>query len=53
MKQYLGIILIVIGALMLIVSYFADLVDYNLYQLCALLVIIAGIATHIYETKRS
>ena len=29
MKKYLGILLIVLGALLLIVSYFADLVDYN------------------------
>ena len=31
-KQNLGIILIVLGALMLIVSYFTDLVDMSLYS---------------------
>lgn len=53
MKQNLGIILIVLGALMLIISYFCDLVDYNLYNIGALLVIIAGIVSHIVITKRS
>ena len=42
-KKNLGIILIVLGALMLIISYFADFVDYNFYN----------IVTHIYVTKRS
>ena len=53
MKQNLGIILIVIGALLLIISYFTDLVDYNFFNIGALLVIIAGIITHIVITKRS
>ena len=53
MKQNLGIILIVIGSLLLIISYFTDLVDYNFYNIGALLVIIAGIITHIVITKRS
>ena len=52
-KQNLGIILIVLGTLMLILSYFADLVDYNFYNIGALIVIIAGIVTHIVVTKRS
>ena len=49
----MGIILIVLGALLLIVSYFADLVDLNFYNVGALLIIIAGIVTHIAMTKRS
>ena len=53
MKQNIGIILIVLGALLLIVSYFADLVDYNVYNIGALVLIIAGIVAHIYVTKRS
>lgn len=53
MKQNLGIILIVLGALLLIVSYFADLMDYNFYNMGALLLIIAGIVAHIVITKRS
>jgi len=39
--------------LMLIISYFADLVDYNFYNVGALIIIIAGIVTHIVLTKRS
>ena len=53
MKQNLGIILIVLGALLLIISYFADLTDYNFYNIGALLIIIAGIVAHIAITKRS
>lgn len=53
MKKNLGIILIVLGALMLIISYFADFVDYNFYNIGALLLIIVGIVTHIVMTKRS
>ena len=53
LKKNLGIILIVLGALLLIISYFVDLVDYNFYNLGALLIIIAGIITHIVQTKRS
>ena len=53
LKQNLGIILIVLGALMLIISYFADLTDYNFYNIGALIIIIAGLVTHIVMTKRS
>ena len=53
MKQNLGIILIVLGALLVIISYFADLMDYNFYNIGALLLIIAGIVAHIVVTKRS
>ena len=61
-KQNLGITLIVLGALLLIISYFsaklnlgfmAELVDYNWYQMFALLLIIAGIVAHIVIAKRS
>ena len=53
MKQNLGIILVELGALMLIISYFAEFVDYNFYNIGALLLIIVGIVTHIVMTKRS
>ena len=53
LKQNLGIILIVLGALMLILSYVCSLEDYNFYNIGALFVIIAGIVTHIAVTKRS
>ena len=52
-KQNLGIILIVLGALLLILSYVCSLEDYNFYNIGALLIIIAGIVTHIYITKRT
>ena len=61
-KKSLGIILIVLGALLMIISYFsarfnlgvlANLVDYNWFQLLALVLIIAGIVTHIVIAKRS
>ena len=53
MKKYLGIILIVLGALLLVVSYLTkELVDYNWYQVLCLLLIIGGIIAHIVITKR-
>ncbi len=53
MKKYSGIILIVLGALLLVVSYLTkELVDYNWYQVLCLLLIIGGIITHIVVTKR-
>lgn len=51
MKQYLGITIIVLGALMLILSYFLHFEDINLYNAGALLVIIIGIVAHILMTK--
>ena len=53
MKQNLGFIIIVLGALMLILSYVFSFEDYNIYNIGALLIIIAGIVTHIVITKRS
>lgn len=53
MKKYSGILLIVLGALALIVSYFADFVDYNWYNVSALLLIIIGLITHIQVSKKA
>ena len=53
MKKNAGIILIVLGALLLILSYIADLMDYNWYQLICLLLIIGGIVTHITVSKKA
>ncbi len=53
MKKNAGIILIVLGALLLILSYIADLMDYNWYQLICLLLIIGGIVTHIIVSKKA
>ncbi|MBQ6085177.1 MAG: hypothetical protein IJK94_01580 [Bacteroidaceae bacterium] len=53
MKKFSGIILVVLGALLLVLSYFADFVDYNWYNVGALLIIIIGIIVHITVTKKS
>ena len=53
MKKYLGILLIVLGALLFIVSYFADFVDYNWYNVGALLLIIVGLIVHIQVSKKA
>ena len=54
MKKYLGIILIVLGALLLVISYLTkELVDYNWYQLVCLLLIIGGIVAHIVISKKN
>ena len=51
-KKYLGIILIVLGALLLVLSYLVDLTDYNWYQGLCLLMIIGGIIAHIMMQKK-
>lgn len=53
MKKFSGIIMVVLGALLLVLSYFADFVDYNWYNVGALLIIIIGIIVHITVTKKS
>ena len=53
MKKNLGILLIELGALLLIVSYFADFVDYNWYNVGALLLIIVGLIVHIQVSKKA
>lgn len=53
MKKFFGLALIVLGALLLILSYVCSLEDYNFYNIGALLIIIAGIVTHIVITKKS
>lgn len=52
-KHQLGLALIVLGALMLILSYCFSWEDYNFYNFGALLIIIGGIVAHIVLTKRS
>lgn len=59
MKKVVGLLLIVLGALGLIYSYVdsvygsLELVDTNYFTGIMLLLIIAGIVTHIYLTKHS
>ncbi|MDE5787398.1 MAG: hypothetical protein K2H79_02495 [Bacteroidaceae bacterium] len=58
MKKYLGILLIVLGALVLLISYLStkvgySLVDCNPVQFGALALIIIGLIAHIYITRRT
>ena len=48
MKLYSGIIVAIVGAVLLVLSYFLDLVDYNWFQFLSVALIIAGIALHIF-----
>lgn len=52
MRLYYGIICALIGALLLILSYVCGWVDYNWVQFIAVLIIIGGIATHIWVNYR-
>ena len=57
--KYIGILMIVIGALILVASYATDrfmnsgTVDENWIQVLAMAIIIAGVPTHIYVTGKS
>lgn len=48
MKLYSGILCAIIGALILVLSYFFGWVDYNAVQLIAIILVIGGIGLHIY-----
>ena len=47
MKQYIGIALVVAGALLLIVSYIAGWTSSNIVLLTGLIIIILGIVWHV------
>ena len=51
MKQYIGIALVVAGALLLIVSYFAGWTSSNLVLLTGLILIILGVVWHVRRIK--
>lgn len=51
MTKFLGILLIVLGAILLLVSYFNDWVDNNAVQLSGLGLITIGLVTHILLQK--
>ncbi len=59
MKKYLGILLIVVGAIILLLSYILtayfgfSTVDYNPVQFCGLGLTIAGLIVHIVVTRRT
>lgn len=52
MQKYLGIPVIVLGALLLVLSYFMDWTDNNVLQFCSLGLIIVGLIAHIAIQKK-
>ncbi len=50
-KQYIGIALVVAGALLLIVSYIAGWTSSNLVLLAGLIIIILGVFLHVQHIK--
>lgn len=54
MGKYLGALLVIIGTIMLVVSYISGtLIDMNLYQWGAIAVIVLGVVLHITLTKKA
>ena len=51
MKQYIGIALVVAGALLLIMSYIAGWTSSNLVLLTGLILIILGVVWHVKRIK--
>ena len=52
MKEFYGIIAVIVGALILIVSHFLDWVDFNWIQVVAAVLVIGGIVAHIILNKK-
>ena len=52
MQKYLGIPVIVLGALLLVLSYFLDWTDNNALQFGSLLLIIIDLIVHIVIQKK-
>ena len=50
-KTYLGVALVLTGALLLIVSYLVGLTRYNLVLLTGLIIIILGAVLHVRQQK--
>ncbi len=51
MIKYLGILFIVVGAIVLLISYLREWVDYNAVQFTGLGLIIVGLVVHILLQK--
>jgi len=51
-KKYLGAIIVILGAILLICSYFLGWNNYNGVQVGALVLMIAGLLLHIFLGKR-
>ncbi len=52
LKKNLGILLIILGTVIMILSYACNWLDYNWPNAVALLAIVAGIVLHIIMNKR-
>ncbi len=53
LKSYLGVALVIIGALLLMIGYLAGLTSSNLFLLAGFIIIVVGAFTHIKHLKRS
>ena len=53
LKAYLGVALVIIGALLLIVGYMAGFTSSNLFLLGGFILILVGAVTHIKQLKKS
>jgi membrane-bound ClpP family serine protease len=51
-KTYLGVALVITGALLLIVSYLVGFTRYNLVLLTGLIIIILGAVLHVRQQKK-
>ena len=51
-KKYLGAIIVILGAILLICSYFFGWNNYNGVQIGAMVLMIAGLLLHIFMGKR-
>ena len=51
LKAYLGVALVIIGALLLIVGYMAGFTSSNLFLLGGFILILVGAVTHIKQQK--
>ena len=52
-KKYLGAIVVILGAILLICSFFLGWNNYNGVQIGALVLMIAGLLLHIFLGKRA
>ena len=52
-KKYLGAIVVILGAILLICSFFLGWNNYNGVQIGALVLMIAGLLLHIFMGKKA
>ncbi len=51
-KKYLGAIIVILGAILLICSYFLGWNNYNGVQIGAMVIMVAGLLLHIFLGKK-